>query len=521
MNENNITVKRVLISVSDKTGIVEFARELVKLDIEIISTGGTKQLLNEAGIAVRDVAEVTGFPEMMNGRVKTLHPKIHGGILGRRETDAEVANAHQIHWIDLVVVNLYPFAETIKKADVSLDEAIENIDIGGPSLIRAAAKNIDWVTVVTDVQDYAEILRELREGEGISFTTRKALAVKAFNFTSCYDEMIFEYLENVMSVQNEQDMPNHFKMHLKKQADLRYGENPHQAASAYSLSEKNSGILSAKQYQGKQLSYNNIVDADAAISCVSEFSEAACVIVKHANPCGVAVGDNMREVFSRAYHADALSAFGGAVALNRMCTKEVAEAITKNFIEVLIAPAYSVEALAILAGKVNLRVLELDMSALSDSTDGHRELKWVTGGVLIQDKDTRIIRHEDLKVVTQRQPSEQEINTMLFAWRVLKYIKSNGILIAKDHTTIGIGAGQVSRVDSVDIALKKSGDKLQNTILASDAFFPFRDSIDHIANKGISAVIQPGGSMRDAEVIAACNEHNIAMVFTGVRCFKH
>jgi len=511
MNQKKTSIKRALISVSNKTGIVEFARGLAKLDIEIISTGGTSHLLREAQVAVRDVSEITGFPEMMDGRIKTLHPNIHGGILGQRDQHAAVARQHQIEWIDLVIVNLYPFAETIKKADVSFNEAIENIDIGGPTMIRAAAKNMGWVGVVVDPVDYTKILTELQAEKGLSFHVRRQLATKAFAYTAHYDAMIHAYLDG-------NTFPDQLNLHLEKYADLRYGENPHQTACAYRLPQQAFGILSAKQHQGKLLSYNNIADADAAVACVREFQQPACVIVKHANPCGVGIADEIGDAFLRAIEADSISAFGGIIALNRPCDKKMAEAIGQVFFEVVVAPAYTLEALSLLATKQNLRLLELDVLKQSGSA---QEFKFIDGGFLVQEKDVSLIEEKDLKVVTSAQPTVPEIEAMLFAWGVLKHIKSNAILIAKTGYTVGIGAGQVSRVDAVDIAIRKAGNHLLGTILASDAFFPFRDSIDRIANTGIRAIIQPGGSVRDEEVIQACNEHHIAMVFTGMRCFKH
>lgn len=517
---NTHIIKRALISVSDKKNLVDFARGLADLDIEILSTGGTSKLLRDAKIPVRDVSEITNFPEIMDGRVKTLHPKVHGGILGKRDEHSDIAKQHDINWIDLVIVNLYPFAETIKKPNVTMDDAIENIDIGGPTMIRSAAKNMDWVGVVVDPNDYDTVLSELRTQKNLSTNTRRSLATKAFKHTAQYDALINQYLENIIDTKKptETHFSDQFDLHLEKFSDLRYGENPHQAACAYHFPGNKTGILSAKQHQGKQLSYNNIADADAAVACVREFSQPACVIVKHANPCGAAVADDITQAFQRAFDADAQSAFGGIVALNQPCTKPVAEALAKIFIEVLIAPSYEPAALEILASKTNLRVLELPMA---EQTKVKQEFKFIDGGLLIQDRDNSIITANDLKIVTQLKPSQDEVNTMLFAWRVLKHIKSNAILIAKQNVTMGVGAGQVSRVDAVRIALHKAGKDLTGTILASDAFFPFRDSIDHLANTGIRAIIQPGGSVRDDEVVAACNEHGIAMVFTGVRCFKH
>jgi phosphoribosylaminoimidazolecarboxamide formyltransferase/IMP cyclohydrolase len=516
MNQNPITIKRVLISVSDKTGIVEFARALHEMQVDIISTGGTSQLLRASNIPVRDVSELTGFPEMMDGRVKTLHPLVHGGILGLRDEHAAIAAEHNIQWIDLVVVNLYPFAATIKNPNSTFDDAVENIDIGGPTMIRSAAKNMGWTSVIVDPNDYKKVLTELQTNQTLTFDARKQLATKAFGHTADYDTMIHAYLEKSVSP-TETHFPDQLNLHLQKFADLRYGENPHQAASAYQLAENPTGILSAKQYQGKQLSYNNIADADAAVLCVSEFSTPACVIVKHANPCGAATASTINDAFQRALAADKVSAFGGIVALNRPCDREIAETLASIFVEVLIAPSYTADALAVLAVKPNVRVLELATGQIARK----QELKFIDGGLLIQDSDNGTIDKAQLKIVTSSQPSEQELDEMLFAWRVLKHIKSNAILLAKADAAVGIGAGQVSRIDAVEIALRKAGDNLQNAVLASDAFFPFRDSIDKIAKTGIRAVIQPGGSIKDEEVIQACNEYGIAMVFTGQRCFKH
>ncbi len=550
MNTTTIQPKRALISVSDKTGLVEFAKELSALGVEIISTGGTFKALTTAGIPAIEISQFTGFPEMMDGRVKTLHPLVHAGILGLRDKHAATANEHNIKWIDLIIVNLYPFSETIQKPNVAEDEAIENIDIGGPTMIRSAAKNVGWVGVVVDPSDYAPLLEEIKSSNGLSIESRKKLSAKAFGHTAQYDAIIYNYFK-------PDQFPAHLTMTFDKFYDLRYGENPHQLACVYKEpNNKEVNILNAKIHQGKQLSYNNINDADGALALTKEFTEPACVVVKHANPCGVAVGTDITEVFKRAYNADALSAFGGIISLNRTCTKAIAEEIAKVFAEIVLAPSYEPEALAILATKKNLRVLELgtltspspivipteaavaaerrnplavesqrsrDPSTPLGMTAGmtKKEYRYVDGGLLVQDRDTNIITREQLKIVTEKQPTEEQINTMLFGWKVLKYMKSNAILIAKDNTTVGVGVGQVSRVDAVDIAIKKAGDKITGSILASDAFFPFRDSIDKIAGTGITAVIQPGGSIKDEEVIKACNEHGIAMVFTGVRCFKH
>lgn len=510
-----IPIKRALLSVSDKTHIVDLAKNLVAMGVDVISTGGTSKLLAEAGIDHKQVDEITGLPEMLGGRVKTLHPNVHGGILGKRDKHADEAAKHDIHWIDLVVVNFYPFAQAIKNKEMTWDDAVEYIDIGGPTMVRGAAKNFAWVGVATDPADYATILNELREHQGLTFETRKHFAEKAFALTSSYDTMIRDYF--IEKRVGKSDCPASFNLQLEKTTnELRYGENPHQQACAYRIDSSQTGILSALQHQGKPLSYNNILDAEAALSCVHEFEAPACVIVKHANPCGAATADNINQAYSQALQADPVSAFGGIVALNRSCTKTVAEGIAGIFMEVVIAPEYSDDALEILKAKPNLRVLQMPLQ-----NDNHWEMKFITGGVLMQEKDTHVINAEDLKVVTSSQPKQEDIDAMLFAWRVVKHIKSNGILIAKNKATVGVGAGQVSRIDAVDLAVKKAGDKIHDTILASDAFFPFRDSIDRIAKTGVRAIIQPGGSMRDEEVIAACNEHGIAMVFTGKRCFRH
>jgi phosphoribosylaminoimidazolecarboxamide formyltransferase/IMP cyclohydrolase len=514
MNHEKITIKRALISVSDKTGLVDFARALSLLNVEIVSTGGTYKVLHEAGILVRDVTEVTGFPEIMDGRVKTLHPKVHGGILGLRDQHATIASQYDIDWFDLVIVNLYPFADTIKKPNVSVDEAIENIDIGGPTMIRSAAKNMGWVGVIVDPLDYAMLLKELTENHGLTFHTRKTLAIKAFAHTAEYDRIIHHYL----ATNDVNRFLNTMDLHLEKWAELRYGENPHQKAVAYQIANHQKGILDAKQYQGKPLSFNNITDADAALVCLEEFDEPVCVIVKHANSCGVAVADDIQTAFLRAFEADSLSAFGGVVALNRECDKLTAEAMATIFFEIIIAPRFTAEALAIFAKKPNLRILEIPTQKQIFST---HEYRFVRGGILFQDRDTSSFKVDKLNIVTKLQPNPNDLQNLQFAYRVVKHVKSNAIVIAKNNVTLGIGAGQVSRVDAVEIALKKSGQEAKGAVLASDAFFPFRDNIDRLADSGIRAIVQPGGSIRDEEVIAACDEHGIAMVFTGVRSFKH
>lgn len=507
-----IPVKRALLSVSDKTDISSFAQALNALNIEIISTGGTSQVLREKKITHQQVESITQFPEMLGGRVKTLHPKIHGGILGRRDQHALEAQKHDIAWIDLVVVNFYPFA-AMQDKHLTWEELVEYIDIGGPTMVRAAAKNFAWVGVIVDPQDYPKILIELEKQNGISYALRKTLAQKAFELTSDYDAMIHRLFAKD---KNEGfKFPEEIKISAKKHADLRYGENPHQKAAAYRFTQ-HASILAAQQYQGKELSFNNILDADAAWQIVSQFTEPSCVVVKHNNPCGVASRQTIEEACENALLADAQSAFGGVVALNQPCNKEVAAILTQRFIEMVIAPDYSEEALQVFQQKSNLRLLKLLLE-----NQRANEIKFISGGFLLQEKDQHILQAQDLKIVTKTIPQPSEIDDLLFAWKVLKHIKSNAILIAKNKTTLGIGAGQVSRIDAVDIAIRKSKKNMQSAILASDAFFPFRDSIDRIGETPIRTIIQPGGSKQDAEVIKACDEHCIAMVFTDKRCFKH
>lgn len=508
-----IPVKRALLSVSDKTGLVEFARGLTNLGVELISTGGTSVTLQEAGIPHLQVEEVTGLPEMLDGRVKTLHPLIHGGILGKRDKHADQAIQHGLAWIDLVVVNFYPFESALRnEPDMSWEKAVEYVDIGGPTMVRAAAKNFAWVGVVIDPNDYTRVLAELNVHQGLKVETRQQLAAKVFQLTSRYDAAI----ERFFRAKLDQSPLHPFSMTLGEPVELRYGENPHQKARAYSFGDRQMGVLTAEQVQGKPLSFNNLLDADAAYQCVGEFEAPACVIVKHANPCGAAVADTIEAAYEKAFAADSLSAFGGIVALNRPCSKAIADAISKIFMEVVIAPEFTEEAKAIFATKPNLRLLTMPL--MNDATF---EVRYITGAMLMQERDTQVLTAADLQCVTERKPTQTEIDSLLFAWRLVKHIKSNAILIAKDNQTVGVGAGQVSRVDAVELALKKSGDRLQETVLASDAFFPFRDSIDKLAGKGVRAIIQPGGSVRDEEVIAACNEQGIAMVFTGKRCFRH
>ena len=512
LNQKNIKINRALISVFDKQGLEPFAKALHENGVEILSTGGTARALREAGIPVIDVSEYTQFPEIMDGRVKTINPLVEGGILGLRDQHGEEAEANGIKWIDLVVCNLYPFAKTVSRPDVTIARALENIDIGGPTMIRSAAKNTGWVGVIVDPSDYNTVVSELTDQNGLTFETRHILSAKAFGHTAQYDTLIHNYLK-------DEPLSDDYSITFNKFYELRYGENPHQKAAAYRLPiATGNNVLTAKIHQGKKLSYNNIMDADGALACLTEFTEPACVVVKHANPCGVATGTDITEIYERAFNADAQSAFGGIIALNRTCTAAVAEAIAKVFVEIVLAPDFEPAALEILTRKKNLRVLELGQIPGQNPRLTYR---YIGGGLLVQDADIKTISSDDLVVVTKTKPSETEIETMLFGWKVLKHVKSNAILVAKGNTTAGIGAGQVSRVDAVDIAIRKSGARARAAVLASDAFFPFRDSIDKIAPSGIKAIIQPGGSIRDKEVIEACNEHGIAMVFTGSRCFKH
>jgi phosphoribosylaminoimidazolecarboxamide formyltransferase/IMP cyclohydrolase len=528
-------IQQALISVSDKTGILEFARGLSALGVKLLSTGGTAKLLAQAGLAVTEIGDYTGFPEMLDGRVKTLHPKVHGGILARRDRPEhlETLEAHGIPTIDLVCVNLYPFAATVAKPDVTLAEAIENIDIGGPAMVRSAAKNYNGVAIVTDPEDYAPLIAEMTaNGGALSLSRRFALAKKAFVHTARYDGMIANWLtaqsDGVEAAPEAiAPAPARFPERLHLAFDrvqiLRYGENPHQEAAFYrDLTPLPGSIAAYVQHQGKELSYNNIADSDAAWECVKVFQAPACVIVKHANPCGAAIGANLLEAYEKAFKTDATSAFGGILAFNGEVGEEVVQAMNerKHFVEVLIAPAFSAAARALLATKQNLRVLEAPLSR-----DYHAlELKRVGGGLLAQTPDTFNVQPEDLKVVTKKAPSPKQIEDLLFAYRVAKFVKSNAIVFCGDGMTLGVGAGQMSRVDSTRIAsvkAKNAGLSLENSVVASDAFFPFRDGVDVLAEAGAAAVIQPGGSMRDEEVIAAANEHGLAMVFTGARHFRH
>lgn len=520
-----VAIKRALISVSDKAGILDLARELNSFGVELLSTGGTAQMIRDAGIPVMDVSDYTGFPEMMDGRVKTLHPKVHGALLGLRDNPRHVKAMaqHGIEPIDMVVVNLYPFEATVAKENCQLEDAIENIDIGGPTMLRSAAKNNRFVTVLVDPADYEPVISELKQNSGkISAETNFKLAVKVYQHTAAYDGAISNWLGKQLSEDNT-DFPPTVTLQFHKAQGMRYGENPHQKAAFYI--EKNvieASISTARQLQGKELSYNNIGDTDAALECVKQFGEApSCVIVKHANPCGVATGKNLLEAYQRAFSTDPESAFGGIIAVNQKLDAETAQAIVdQQFVEVIIAPQVSSAALEIIAAKKNVRLLECGQ--WSDKRSQHWDYKRVNGGLLVQDTD--LLLSTDLKVVTKRAPTAKEREDLAFVWRVAKFVKSNAIVYGKDGMTIGVGAGQMSRVNSARIAAIKAehaGLDVKGAAMASDAFFPFRDGIDNAASVGITAVIQPGGSIRDEEVIAAANEHGIAMIFTGMRHFRH
>jgi phosphoribosylaminoimidazolecarboxamide formyltransferase/IMP cyclohydrolase len=525
------TIKRAIISVSAKGGIIDFARELQRRGVEILSTGGTAKLLTDNAIDVTEVSDYTGFPEMLDGRVKTLHPRIHAGVLARRElvSHLQALQTHDIPLIDLVVVNLYPFEQTIARKDCDLTLAIENIDIGGPSLLRAAAKNHAAVTVVVDPADYEVVLAEMEQHNGaVSDSRRFRLATKVFEHTARYDSVIANYLSrwqtDANGTQSQADFGHSYSLQLIKAQDLRYGENPHQKAAFYVERPTPPGsIASAVQVQGKELSYNNIADSDAALECVKMYREPACVIVKHANPCGVAIANDINTAYQRAYETDPTSAFGGIIAFNRPLDAVSARNIVeRQFVEVIIAPEVEQPALEILASKQAVRVLTCGAWDTPAAVDW--DYKRVMGGLLIQERDAGMVERADLRLVTRQAPSDEQLRDLLFAWRVAKFVKSNAIVYAHDGRTVGIGAGQMSRVVSARIAAIKAADaglRVKGAVMASDAFFPFRDGLDQAAEVGISAVIQPGGSMRDAEVIAAADEHGIAMVFTGMRHFRH
>ncbi len=527
---------RALISVSDKTGIVELAQALHGLGVALISTGGTAKLLADQGLPVTEVAEVTSFPEMLDGRVKTLHPKVHGGLLARRDLPEHMAalKTHGIDTIDLLIVNLYPFEATVAKSGCTLDDAIENIDIGGPAMVRSAAKNWKDVAVLTDASQYVGVIEELKAGGKLSDATRFALSVAAFNRISNYDGAISDYLSSITfgaaaAVPARSEYPAQANGRFVKLQDLRYGENPHQTAAFYrDLHPAPGSLVTAKQLQGKELSYNNIADADAAWECVKSFDAPACVIVKHANPCGVAVGKDALEAYSKAFQTDPTSAFGGIIALNRVLDGAGAQAISKQFVEVLMAPSYTPEALAVFQAKANVRVLEIALPpggpTAWDKGLNLTDIKRVGSGLLMQSADNHVLTRADLKVVTKLQPTEQQLDDLMFAWTVAKFVKSNAIVFCKDGMTMGVGAGQMSRLDSARIASIKAGHaqlSLQGTAVASDAFFPFRDGLDVVVDAGASCVIQPGGSMRDQEVIDAADERGVVMVTTGVRHFRH
>nr|C6E5Z3.1 RecName: Full=Bifunctional purine biosynthesis protein PurH; Includes: RecName: Full=Phosphoribosylaminoimidazolecarboxamide formyltransferase; AltName: Full=AICAR transformylase; Includes: RecName: Full=IMP cyclohydrolase; AltName: Full=ATIC; AltName: Full=IMP synthase; AltName: Full=Inosinicase [Geobacter sp. M21] len=517
-------IGRALISVSEKTGVVEFSRALAGYGVEILSTGGTAKLLREAGIAVKDVSEFTGFPEMLDGRVKTLHPKVHGGILGMRENPAHVAKMqeHGIEPIDMVVVNLYPFEATVAKEDCTMEDAIENIDIGGPTMLRSAAKNNRDVTVVVDHADYAVVLDEMKNSGGsVSCETNFRLAVKVYQHTAAYDGAISNWL-GARTGDGVAAFPDTLTLQYKLAQGMRYGENPHQSGAFYvEKGSKEASISTARQIQGKELSYNNIGDTDAALECVKQFTEPACVIVKHANPCGVALGANIMEAYDKAYKTDPESSFGGIIAFNRELDESTARAIVeRQFVEVIIAPKVTEAASEVVAAKKNVRLMECGF--WPENPAPRFDYKRVNGGMLVQDADLELFT--ELKVVTKRAPTDKEMEDLLFTWRVAKFVKSNAIVYGRDNSTVGVGAGQMSRVNSARIAAIKAehaGIPVQGAVMASDAFFPFRDGLDNAAAVGVTAVIQPGGSMRDAEVIAAADEHGIAMVFTAMRHFRH
>jgi phosphoribosylaminoimidazolecarboxamide formyltransferase/IMP cyclohydrolase len=519
-----VPVKRALISVSDKTGIVEFAQALHAQGVEILSTGGTFRLLTDSKIPAIEVSNYTGFPEMMDGRVKTLHPKVHGGILARRGIDEAVMQEHGINAIDMVVVNLYPFEKTVANKDCSLEDAVENIDIGGPTMVRAAAKNHAHVNIVVNASDYAEILAQMTSNNGCTtYKTRFDLAIKAYEHTAAYDGAIANYFGRMVDG-GSADFPRTFNTQFVKAQEMRYGENPHQKAAFYvEKNPQDASIATAKQLQGKELSYNNVADTDAALETVKSFSEPACVIVKHANPCGVAVAANIKDAYDLAHATDAESAFGGIIAFNRELDAATAEAIiSRQFVEVIIAPSVSADAIDVVKAKQNVRLLTC--GEWGTENIGGLDYKRVNGGLLVQDRDAGMITAADLKIVSQRVPTEDELRDLLFAWKVAKFVKSNAIIYAKNSRTVGVGAGQMSRINSARIAAIKAehaGLQVAGSVMASDAFFPFRDGIDNAASVGIAAVIQPGGSMRDEEVIAAANEHGMAMVFTGMRHFRH
>lgn len=514
-------IKRALISVSDKSGIIEFAQALHEKHVALLSTGGTAKMIFEAGIPVTEISEYTGFPEMMAGRVKTLHPKVHGGILARRGKDEAIMQEHGIEAIDLVVINLYPFQQTVANPDCSLEDAIENIDIGGPAMVRAAAKNHQSVSIVVDPNDYSTVLDEMSNDQCVSDKTRFSLAIKAYEHTAQYDGAIANYFGKMVQAKDDKLFPRTFNLQFQHKQSMRYGENPHQNAAFYTeQGNREANIANAQQLQGKELSFNNIGDTDAALECVKQFEAPACVIVKHANPCGVAINNDISSAYDQAYSTDPESAFGGIIAFNRELDATTAQAIVeRQFVEVIIAPSVSDEANNIISSKKNVRLLQC--GEWSENTN-RLDYKRVNGGLLVQDNDSELVN--ELEVVTELKPTEQQMEDLLFAWKVAKYVKSNAIVYANNNMTIGVGAGQMSRINSARIAGIKAAHAnlaVAGSVMASDAFFPFRDGIDAANEAGIKAVIQPGGSMRDNEVIDAANEHGMAMVFTKMRHFRH
>lgn len=510
-------VKRALVSVSDKTGVVDFVKQLVELGIEVISTGGTKQKIEEAGLPVTNISEVTNFPEILNGRVKTLHPNVHGGLLAIRSNEEHVKQLeeHGIQPIDLVVVNLYPFQATIAKENATFGDAIENIDIGGPTMLRAAAKNHQDVTVIVDPNDYEQVIKELKENGETTLETRRKLAAKVFRHTAAYDAVIANYLTKEAG----EAFPESFTMTYTKKQDLRYGENPHQKAAFYEVpNRKGTTLAAAKQLHGKELSYNNIQDANAALQIVKEFSEPAVVAVKHMNPCGVGCGDTLLSAYEKAYEADPVSIFGGIIAANREIDAETAAEMKKIFLEIIIAPSFSQEALDILTEKKNLRLLTVDMN---DREKDELQVTSVSGGLLVQDVDRYTLDDANITIPTKRKPTEEEWEALKLAWKVVKHVKSNAIVLAKNNRTIGIGAGQMNRVGAAKIAIEQAGEEAKGSVMGSDAFFPMNDTVEAAGKAGVTAIIQPGGSIRDQESIDKADEYGIAMVFTGVRHFKH
>lgn len=515
-----MAIRRALISVSDKTGIVDFSRELAALGVQLISTGGTKTLLEKEGVPVIGISDVTGFPEILDGRVKTLHPAVHSGLLAVRDSEEHQQAMKDLgmDYIDLVIVNLYPFAATIAKPDVTYDDAIENIDIGGPTMLRSAAKNHAFVSVVVDAADYANVLEEVKAGGDTTLETRKRLAAKVFRHTAAYDSLIGDYLSKLLG----DPMPEKYTVTYEKVQDLRYGENPHQKAAFYRKPLAQAGnVTTAEQLHGKELSYNNINDANAALAIVKEFNEPAVVAVKHMNPCGVGIGADIHQAYQKAYAADPTSIFGGIVAANRTVGADTAQLLSEIFLEIVIAPDFTPEALEILTKKKNIRLLKLGELQAAGERKPELLVTSVDGGMLVQESDVHSLTEADLQVVTNRKPTEEELKQLLFGWKVVKHVKSNAILLAKDNMTIGVGAGQMNRVGAAKIAIEQAGENAQGAALASDAFFPMGDTVEAAAKAGITAIIQPGGSVKDQESIDAANKYNIAMVFTSVRHFKH